>query len=297
MKKILTTLLILFFAVSAQAKLKVVATLPVFASIAQEIGKDQVEIVTLGKSNHDPHFIDPKPSYVVALSNADVLIHGGLELESGWLPPLLTQSRNTKISPHALANIDMSLGLAILEIPTGKVDRSSGDIHPSGNPHVWMDPRNVLVMSRSLAKKLSQILPAQEAFFMKNSESFNQELQEKIAVWEALVQGIKGQKIITYHKSFSYLAAWLELDVVGTIEPKPGIPPSTAHVDALIELAKTKPVMAVVSEDFYPKKMPEYLSEKLSKPFLHLPTQPQAGESYIHFMESIVQSVKNSYQK
>ena len=295
MKKIIILLLSLFISVSAQAKLKVVATLPIFSSIAQEIGKDQVEIVTLGKSNQDPHFIDPKPSYVVALSNADVLVHGGLELESGWLPPLVSQSRNSKILPQSLGNIDVSLGLSLLEVPTGKVDRSAGDIHPAGNPHVWMDPRNVVVISQTIAKKLAQVSPAQADFFMKNQTDFSQDLQSHIKLWQSAIDEVKGQNIITYHKSFTYLADWMHLEVVGHIEPKPGIPPSTSHVDSLIELAKTKPVMAIVSEDFYPKKMPEYLSEKLKKPFLHLATQPQAGESYIHFMESIVQALKNSH--
>ncbi len=272
----------------AESKIKVVATLPVFGSIAQEIGGTMVDVVSLAQANQDPHFIDPKPSYVVQLSRADILLHGGLELESGWLPPLLQQSRNPNILPQSKGNIDLSRGITILEIPQGKLDRSAGDVHPSGNPHFWMDPRNALILSRTMVKTFSEARPAQADLFAAQGKVFENQLKAKINSWEKSAEKLRGKKVITYHKSFTYLTQWLGIDIVDYIEPKPGIPPSSAHIQHLIELNKSQSIMAIVSESFYPSKMPQYVSEKIGKPFLKLETDSKKDQSYIDFMEGVV---------
>jgi zinc/manganese transport system substrate-binding protein len=257
---------------SASAKLNVVATLPVFGAIAEEVGGERVEVKNLARGNQDPHFLDAKPQFVVALNHADLLIHGGLDLEIGWLPPILIQARNPKINFNAPGNVDASIGLEVLEIPQGKVDRSMGDVHPRGNPHTWLDPRNAKVIAVNIYKHLADVDPSGRSYYEGRTQAFVEDLNRRIKIWEQGAGPIKGMKVITYHKSFSYLAHWLGFEVVENIEPKPGIPPSSRHVDALLDKIPGLGVKAILVESFYPKKVPEYLSSKAGIPYLLLPT-------------------------
>lgn len=272
MKKLIFALSMLLFPAWSQAKVNVVATLPVFGALATEIGGDRVEVKSLARGNQDPHFLDAKPSYVVALNKADLLIEGGLDLEVGWLPAILVQSRNGKIQPNTDGNVNASKGLRILEIPGAKVDRSMGDVHPLGNPHAWLDPRNAKLIAANIYQQLSKIDPEGRPYYEGRLKDFLGRLDLKMAEWEPLLGKIRGKRAISYHKSFSYLADWAGLEIVANIEAKPGIPPSSKHIDNLLKIIPQQGVKAILAESFYPKKVPAYLSEKAGIPYLMLPT-------------------------
>ena len=296
MKKIFLLLTLLFIpliSMTAAAKVKVVATLPVFASLAEEVGGDHVEVASLARGNQDPHFLDAKPTFVVKLSQADLLLHGGLELEIGWLPPILVQARNPKIVPNTTGNVNLSRGLAILEIPQTKVDRSMGDVHPAGNPHFWLDPNNAKIMAVNIGQHLSEIDPQGKSYYDERLRKFIDRLNQKMAEWQRKTENLKGKQIITYHKSLSYLAGWTGLEVVATVEPKPGIPPSSRYVDELIDKAAQLKVKAILIESFYPQKLPQYLSQKTNIPLIVIPTDigEEGIENYFDLMETLIRKI------
>jgi zinc/manganese transport system substrate-binding protein len=296
MKRFLIFLFTILLPLNAFAKVNVVATLPVFASLAQEVGGDRISVTSLARGNQDPHFLDAKPSYVVELNKADLLIQGGLELEIGWLPPIVVQARNPKILPNAPGNLDAAQGLNILEIPKTLVDRSMGDVHPLGNPHAWLDPRNAKLIAANIYQHLAKIDPEGKDYYEGRLKDFLNRLNQKMAVWNQQAQSIRGKKVITYHKSFSYFADWTGLEIVDTVESKPGIPPSSKHVDDLIKLIPQEGVKAILIESYYPKKVPQYLSEKSNIPLLLLPTDTdEAGiNSYIDLIDTLIQQIKKA---
>lgn len=294
MKKIIITFLALFIPWTALAKVNVVGTLPVFASLAQEIGGNRVSTTSLARGNQDPHFLDAKPTFVVTLNQADLLLHGGLELEIGWLPPILVQARNPKINNNTPGNIDLSRGLHILEIPQTKVDRSMGDVHPRGNPHVWLDPNNIKIMAVNITQHLSMIDPQGKNYYQDRLKQFIEALNKKINVWENETASFRGKQVITYHKSLSYLAYWTGLDVVATVEPKPGIPPSSRHVDELLDKIAALRVKAILMENFYPMKVPEYISQKSKIPLVMIPTDvgEEGIKNYFELMDHLIGQLK-----
>src|SRR5689334_22970973 len=218
----------------AQGKLNVVATTEDLGSLAREIGGDKVSVTSLAKGYQDPHFVDPKPSFILAVSRADLLIVVGRELEIGWLPPLLTSSRNAKIQPGSKGYLDASMTVKILEIPTGQITRAMGDVHPLGNPHYWLDPGNGRRMAQAIRDKLSELSPADKAMFDKRYAAFDQRLAAAEKKWDATMAPYKGTKIVTYHRSWPNFMEPFGLEVMGYVEPKPGIPPSPSHTVELI---------------------------------------------------------------
>ncbi|HEX5036890.1 MAG TPA: metal ABC transporter substrate-binding protein [bacterium] len=290
MKKLLLSFVFSLLPLIASAKINVVATLPVFASIAREVGGDRVEVTSLARGDQDPHFLDAKPSFVVKLSQADLLIHGGLELEIGWLPPIVVQARNPKINNGTAGNVDLSVGLNILEVPQTPVNRSMGDVHPRGNPHAWLDPNNAKVMAVNIVQHLSEIDPSGKDVYNDRLKSFITKLNGKIAEWHKETEGWKGKQVVTYHKSLSYVAGWTGLDVVANVEPKPGIPPSSRYVDELIDKTKGQPVKAILMETFYPTKLPRYLSQKTGIPLVMIPTDvgEEGVSDYFGLIDALV---------
>lgn len=293
MKKIIFAIFILLLPAMALAKVKVVATLPVFGALATEIGGDRVEVQSLARGNQDPHFLDAKPSYVVALNQADLLIEGGLDLEVGWLPAILVQSRNGKIQNNADGDVNAAKGLRILEVPGAKMDRSMGDVHPLGNPHAWLDPRNAKLIAANIYQHLAKVDPEGQPYYESRLKDFLRRLDTKMAEWSPLIQKIAGKKVISYHRSFSYLADWTGLEVVENIESKPGIPPSTKHIDDLLKIIPQQGVKAILAESFYPKKVPSFLSEKAGIPFLMLPsdTDELGIETYIGLIDYLLKEI------
>ncbi|MGZ3428601.1 MAG: metal ABC transporter substrate-binding protein, partial [Polyangia bacterium] len=222
----------------ADAKVHVVTSIETFTDLARRVGGDRVEVKSLSHGYMDPHFVEPKPSLVIDLNRADLLVHVGLELEIGWLPPLVLGSRNEKIATGQPGNLDASSQIPVLDVPTTKVDRSMGDIHPQGNPHYWITPDNALVVAREIAERLEAIDGGGGTTYRANLKRFTDEVAERRAGWEKRAAPIRGTKVVTYHKSWSYVSKWLGLTEIGYVEPKPGIPAPPSHIAALINLMR-----------------------------------------------------------
>jgi zinc/manganese transport system substrate-binding protein len=263
---------------SASAKLNVVATLPDYGAITEAIGGDKVKVTSIARGTEDPHFVDARPSFVRVLNQADVLLEGGAELEIGWLPPLVNGARNAKILSDATGHLILSRGIRLLDVPTGPVDRSMGDVHPSGNPHYWLDPANGKTIAASIAAVFSKVDPANAAFYQANLKKFDERLDAKLAEWTKLMEPYRGTKVITYHKSYDYFLERFGLELVGTIEPKPGIEPSPTHISALIPRAKEQGVKLVIIEPNRPRKTPTYVAESIGAKLLVLPASVGGNE-------------------
>jgi len=250
----------LLVAAPAHAKLRVVTTLQDFSSIADAIGGDRVETFAIAKGYQDPHFVDAKPSFILKLSKADLLIVAGLELEIGYLPPLIDQSRNDKIHPSSPGYLDASIGCDILQRPTTQVTRAMGDVHPYGNPHFWTDPNNGKVIARAIAAKLSELDPAGAADYAKNLAAFEAKLAEKEKEWDAKMAPYAGTKVVTFHDSWPNFAKHFQLVVAGHVEPKPGIPPTPSHTLEIINLIKEQKIPVVIVEPYFDMKTPNAIA-------------------------------------
>jgi ABC-type Zn uptake system ZnuABC Zn-binding protein ZnuA len=265
MKRILLTVLAAFAlaAGSAQAApLKVVTTISDLASLTKEVGGDRVEVQSIARGYQDPHFVEPKPSFLLLLRNADLLVVVGLELEIGWLPPLLDQSRNGRIQPGAPGYLDVSNGVEILDRPTGVVNRSMGDVHPMGNPHYWLDPANAVRIAIQIEQKLAALRPADAPYFEQRLNSFKVRINDANKRWMAEVAPYRGAKMVTYHNSWPNFAKHFGFNVVGYVEPKPGVPPSPSHTFELINLMKAQKVKVIGMEPYFDTKTPQSIANQ-----------------------------------
>jgi zinc/manganese transport system substrate-binding protein len=262
MKRIQWPLALLFVATPAFATVQVVTSLQDFASIADAVGGKRVETFALAKGYQDPHFVEPKPSFVLKLSRADLLIVAGLELEIGYLPPLIDQSSNDKIRPGAAGYLDASAGCDILERPTGTVTRAMGDVHPFGNPHFWLDPENGRIIARAIAERLTRLDPAGSAEYKSNLAAFEAKLNEGEKRWEAALLPYAGTEVLTYHNSWPNFLKRFKLVAAGYIEPKPGIPPSPSHTVEIIDLMRAKKIPVILMEPYFDRKTPAQIAEK-----------------------------------
>ena len=245
----------------AHAKLNVVATTSDLGAIAREIGKDKVEVTSLAKPTEDPHFVDAKPSFIVKLNKADMLIDGGLHLEIGWLPNLVVGARNKKILAGGNGYLVASAGVPIIEVPT-TADRAMGDVHPMGNPHFMLDPINGKIVAAHICDRLCQIDAANCNYYKDNLKDFTKRLDQKFSEWQKALEPFRGTKIVTYHKTFPYFANRFNLNVVGSLEPKPGIPPSPTHINSLIPMMKNGGVKLILIEPFRERKTPEFAASQ-----------------------------------
>lgn len=263
--------LLLALALPLHAKLNVVATLPDYGAIAEEIGGELVKVTSLAKGTEDPHFIDARPSFIRVLNQADVLLEGGAEMEIGWLPPLVDGARNPKLASGAPGRVSMSRGVTLLDVPAGVIDRSMGDVHPGGNPHYSHDPANGRIMAAQLAEVFTKLDPANAAAYAANLTKFNARLEIKLAEWGRLMEPFRGTKVATYHKSYDYFAARFGLEIVGQIEPKPGIEPSATHVAALIPKLKMAGVKLILIEPNRPRRTPQQIATAVDAKVVVLP--------------------------
>jgi ABC-type Zn uptake system ZnuABC Zn-binding protein ZnuA len=247
----------------AGAQVKVVTTTEDLGSLTREIGGDKVSVTALAKGYQDPHFVDPKPSFILAVSRADLLIVVGRELEIGWLSPLLTSSRNAKIQPGSKGYLDASLNVKILEIPSGQITRAMGDVHPLGNPHYWLDPGNGRKIAMAIRDKLTELSPADKATFDQRYAAFDQRLAAAEKKWDATMAPYKGTKIATYHRSWPNFMERFGLDVMGYVEPKPGIPPSPSHTLELIDEMKKQNAKLIVVEPYFDLKTPQAITNQI----------------------------------
>jgi ABC-type Zn uptake system ZnuABC Zn-binding protein ZnuA len=247
----------------AAAAVQVVATTADLGSLAQEIGGDRVTVTALAKGYQDPHFVDPKPSFILAVSKADLLIVVGRELEIGWLPPLINSGRNAKIQPGGRGYLDASLNVKILEIPTGQITRAMGDVHPSGNPHYWLEPDNGRRIAQAIRDKLSELSSADRAYFAQRYDDFNARLAEGEKRWTASMAPYKGTKIVTYHRSWPNFMERFGLDVIGYVEPKPGVPPSPTHTLELTAEMKRQGAKLIIVEPYFDLKTAQSIANQV----------------------------------
>lgn len=259
---------------AAEAKLRVAATIETLADLARQVGGERVEVDALSHGTQDPHFVPAKPSLVLLLNRADALVYVGLDLEVGWLPPLVQQSRNARIQLGQPGNVDCSTVIRARDIPNVPADRirALGDVHPLGNPHYWIPPENALAIAQLLARRLTALDAAGAATYAARLRDFEQRLQVRSADWARRAAALKGTKVVTYHKSWSYLSRWLGLDEVGTIEPKPGIPPTANHTAQLITTMKQQGAKAILLEMFYPSNLASVIGRETGARVVAVPT-------------------------
>ena len=246
----------------AEAALNVVTTTEDLAALTREVGGDRVTVEGIARGYQDPHFVEPKPSFILKLHAADLLVVVGRELEIGWLPPLINQSRNSKIQPNGDGYLDASLTAHILEIPTGQITRAMGDVHPSGNPHYWLGPDNGRRIAQEIQKKLSQLSPGDAGYFAQRYADFDRRLGEAEKRWKAAMAPYKGVKVVTYHRSWPNFTGSFGLDVMGYVEPKPGIPPSPSHTLALMQEMKRQNVKLIMIEPYFDSKTPNAIARE-----------------------------------
>jgi zinc/manganese transport system substrate-binding protein len=255
--------LLLGLGARADAKLRVVASIETLADLSRQVGGDRVDVTSLSRGVQDPHFVDAKPSLVLALNRADALVYVGLDLEVGWLPPLVQQARNGRIQRGQTGNIDASTSIRAEDIPNVPSDqlRALGDIHPFGNPHYWIPPQNALAIARLLAARFAALDPGGADAYKAALARFEAQLANKQKQWASAAAPLRGTRIVTFHKSWSYVARWLGMEEAGFIEPKPGIPPTPNHTAQLVELMKKTGVRLVVVESFYPSAMARFVAD------------------------------------
>jgi zinc/manganese transport system substrate-binding protein len=291
MKKILFILsVICASAFVAQAKLNVVATLPDFGSIAKEIGGDKVDVTVMAKPTEDPHFVDARPSFVVQLRTADVLIDGGAELELGWLPPLLQNARNPKIEVGKPGRVQASQGVRLMNVPTN-VTRAAGDVHALGNPHFMVDPIIAKTVAQHIAQSYSAIDAANAASYDANYKKFEATINAKLQEWGAALLPFKGQNVVAYHDSWPYFAHRFGVNIDIFLEPKPGIPPSPSHLVEVIAQMKAKNVKAIIVEPYHDRKIAEKAASATGAKvvdFSQFPGGIPETESYVKLIDALV---------
>lgn len=275
----------------AQQKIRVVTTLPVFATLTRAIGGDRVEVQAIASPVQDPHFVDAKPSYILAASKADLFIEAGMDLEVGWAPLVQEQARNAAIQVGAPGYVDASVHVRKLDVPQGKVDRSRGDVHPYGNPHYWLDPLNAVPLTADIALALTRLDPRHAGYYNDRRRNFLAELERRMGDWNGRMAPLKGLPVVTYHESWEYFAKRFDLDLVGFMEPKPGIPPSPSHLAKLIDRMKATGAKLVFKEPYYESRNPELVARQTGAAIVELPNQPQPGQDYFAFIDTVVGDV------
>lgn len=291
MKKILSILLILsVFTFSAQAKLNIVTTLPDLGALAREIGGDKVEVTTMAKPTEDPHFVDARPSFVVQLRNADMLIDGGAELELGWLPPLLQNARNPKLDVGKPGRVQASQGVRLMNVPAN-VTRAAGDVHAFGNPHFAIDPIIAKTIAQHIAQSLAAVDPPNAAYYGANYQKFETTINGKLQEWGAAMLPFKGQHVVAYHDSWPYFAHRFGIEIDTFLEPKPGIPPSPSHLAEVIGQVKAQKVKAIIVEPFHDRKIAEKVASATGARVVDFAQYPGAisnTDTYVKLIDTLV---------
>ena len=258
----LLALALLAAPLASARKLNVVTSTTDLAALAQEVGGDRITVESIAKGYQDPHFVEAKPSFLLKLRNADLLISVGLQLEIGWLPPLITQSGNPRVQVGASGYLDASQFAEILEIPTGQVTRAMGDVHPLGNPHYWLDPDNGRRVAKGIAAKLGDLDPQDSSYFQQRFADFDKRLTAAEKTWDDQMKPFRGRKVVTYHTSWTNFARHFGLNVVGYIEPRPGIPPTPQHTIEIIQLMKRDNVKIELIEPYFDLKTPQSIGRE-----------------------------------
>ena len=272
---------------NAIAQLKVVTSTTDLYDIAKAVGGNRITATHIGEGYQDPHFIEAKPSFVLQLRNADVWAFVGLDLEIGWMPLLLQGARNPKLQPGQTGYLDVSRVIPVLDLARGNVDRSQGDVHPLGNPHYWLDPENGRRIAKLFRETFSTLDPKNASVYAANEKAFDDRLSAAEKTWQADLARIKGQPVVAWHTSWRYFAEYNGMNIVGFMEPKPGVPPSPSHLAGLIQTMKQTNAKVIVMEPFYDRKMADFVASKTGAKVLVMP--PSVGglkglDDYIQLM-------------
>ncbi len=301
--KFLTILMSLAFlllqSTESLAKLNIVTTTEDIASIAKEIAGDLADVKSIARGNQDAHYIQAKPSYMVKLNRADLLIYQGLELEAGWLPLLIQGARNPKILPNAPGHLDLSSVIKPIDVPKGEVDRSMGDIHPLGNPHYPLDPQNGFLMAMAIADVLGKLDAKNENVYQGNMIEFNTRLREKIGEWNSRLGKFRAKKVVTYHTTWGYFLKHFGIGQTGVVEIVPGIPPSPKHLVELAKSMKKENTRLILQANYYEPKFSELLAEKSGGTVLILPASvggSAEAKDYLDLFETLVSELETALE-
>ena len=291
----LLALSVFAFTRTARAEpIRVVTSIETFADLARAVGGGNVSVESLARGYQDPHFVEAKPSLLVPLSKADLLVYAGLDLEIGWLPPLVQGSRNPRIQAGSQGNLDASTAIDVLDVPAGKVDRSQGDIHPRGNPHYWLPPINALKVAKEIAARLKALDPAHGVDYDSNLQKFGGLLKSKSSEWSRKAALVRDLKVVPYHKSWTYVSDWLGLREMGYVELKPGIQPDPKHLAELILRMKSESVHVLLIESFYNRGIAGQVADAAGAKLLVLPSDVGATakiRSYADLVDAVLDAL------
>ncbi|MEX2529963.1 MAG: metal ABC transporter substrate-binding protein [Gemmatimonadota bacterium] len=278
---------------SAEDPLRIVTTTTDLADIAGIVGGERVDARSLALGEQDPHFVEPRPSLILELRRADLYAQVGLELEVGWAPLLLDQSRNPQIQPGARGHLDLSTFVEVLDVPTTRVTRAQGDVHPFGNPHYWLSPANGRRIAEAFAQRLSDLDPTGSEVYAANLERFLAEIDSLEAEWEPLVAPFRGQPVVAYHASWKYFVEFLGLEILDYVEPLPGIPPSPRHLADLVDRMNRAEVQIIVAEPFYDTRVPSTVANRTGARLLVLPSSVGAVPGVTGYLQLLDHNVRS----
>ena len=294
--KINLFLFVFFVSFQVEGKLSVLTTTANIHSLTKNITGDRVHLKFLIKGPQDPHFISPKPSYMLKARDADLLILNGMELEIGWLPHIIQGSRNPRIQQGQSGYLDVSQFIQALSAPQGKVDRFFGDIHPFGNPHYFLDPLRAIQVSKGIGERLSELDPKNKNYYVKNQEQFEKHIRRKMGEWKERIKNSRVKKVVTYHNSFEYFLNRFQLNLVGLIEEKPGISPSAKHILKLIEKIKINQSSCVLVSSFYNNRWEEKIKKAVPVHIEAVAIEVMSSKKatdYLSLIEGVIQAIEN----
>jgi zinc/manganese transport system substrate-binding protein len=283
----------------AGAAVDVVTTTEGLAALAREVGGDRVKVTALSRGTQDPHFVDANPSLAVKLRNADLLVDVGMELESGWLPPLVTQSRNGAIQPGGARRLTAAGAIVPMDLPTGPVDRSQGDIHPSGNPHFLSDPRRAVQVAAAIADRLSELDPANAPFYKERLQAFQARVTAAEKGWKAQLAPLAGRSVVSQHKTLTYLLDWAGLRAAGYLEPRPGVSPPPSHVASLAATVKAAGVKGVLVENYYDRRSADQLRDLTGVKVIPIPGDvggTKDASDWVSYVDVLVKALVQAVQ-
>lgn len=263
---------------------KVVTTTTDLKSITELIGGNKVSVSSIATGYQNPHFVDPKPSYIISLSNADMFVTVGLDLETGWSPQLLTSSRNNKIQKGSAGYVDASGGVTLYQVPTS-LNRGEGDIHIYGNPHYWLDPMNGKVIARNITNGLERVDPSNRVFYEANLQAFYSRIDTKMKEWQTKMAPYKGAKIIAYHNEWVYFETRFGLKIVDFMEPKPGIPPSPSQLLKVINEIKANSIKVMISSPYFATSSSDMVAQQTGAKGLVLATSVGAFDPVKNYFD------------
>jgi len=276
------------------AKVRVVSTTEGLAALAREVGGARVSVESLSRGVADPHYVDANPMLAVKLRKAELLLDVGLDLESGWLPPLVAQSRNAEIQPGGKRRLTAADAVQVLDAPTGAVDRSMGDLHPGGNPHYLADPRRGLQVAAAIAARLAELDPEGAEAYQASFAAFEARAEAAMAGWRAALAPHQGRKLFTHHRTLSYFLDFSGLASAGELEPRPGVPPPPSHLAGLVKLAKAQEVRAIVVENYYDSRSAETVARHAGVKLVRIPGDvggERGAGTYLEYVGLLVERI------